>query len=67
MKDDYQFDDSNQSLPVWKVKHQSVSDRNARMPFFKQTSYARAATRKDAIAKVAAYFSGHDKFSASKQ
>lgn len=66
MNPDYQFDDPDKTLPVWKVKHEDMNARNARLPFFKQTAFARASNRKDAILKVKNYFPNHDRFTASK-
>lgn len=68
MKPDYQFDDPDQTLPVWHVKCQNVTVRNARMPFFKENYYVRAANRANAIEKVKQNFGEwqRDKFSAAK-
>jgi hypothetical protein len=66
IKADYQFDDPDLTLPVWRVKYQRRSDREARMPFFKCTSFVRAESRQGAIDKVLAYFPSYDRFSASK-
>lgn len=67
MKADYQFEDINTSLPVWKVKCQDVMMREARMPFFKETHYVAAKTGKEAKGKVLCFFTSRkDRFTASK-
>lgn len=64
----YQFDDSDQSLPIWRVKCQNVCAREARHPFFKESYIVRADNRRSAIYKVLFYFGveTRDCFTASK-
>lgn len=64
---DYQFDNDDKTLPVWKVSFEDSLFRNSGHPFYKKTVYSRAKTRKEAIEKVQSYFSSnHDRFRASK-
>lgn len=63
---DYMFDDEDKTLPIWKVNHENRLYRESRHPFYKHTNYVRAATREEAKAKIANFFSNHDKIRASK-
>ena len=66
MNPSFQFDDPDQNLPLWKVKHQDPLMRESRRPFFKHEEIVRAATRQAAIDKVSAFFPNHDRYSASR-
>ena len=67
MNADYQFDDEDKSLPLWRVKYQKIDVRLARMPFFKMLSIVRAKNREEAKNKVISFWSHPiDRVTASK-